>query len=234
MIRLLDLSIRPERFGRRATPGRPETGAVAVAPRNRRLPRKLLLTALAPLLLLAACAQEQARTPSPAGEQPEDALRLHVEREIEALDAMRSGLAATIGEDPVDQETFARVCQPVGRQARQLAEANGWEVRQMAERYRNSAHQLDEGGARAYARFEQDPALERFWVRTEGETPGWRYFHRITVEEACLACHGPEEERPDFVKANYPEDRAFGFEAGDLRGLYAVRVPDTTRATSAP
>lgn len=183
----------------------------------------------ASLLLLAACAQEQVQTA--AEEQPEERLRMHVEREIEALDAMRSGLAATIDDGPVDQETFARVCKPVGQQARQLAEANGWEVRQLAERYRNPAHQLDEGAARAYARFEQDPALERFWVRTEGEAPGWRYFHRITVEEACLACHGPKEERPDFVKATYPEDRAYGFEAGDLRGLYAVLVPDTARAT---
>ena len=48
---------------------------------------------------------------------------------------------------------------------------------------------------------------------------------RITVREACLACHGAKAERPDFVKERYPEDRACGFEVGDLRGLYSVFVP---------
>ncbi|MFO8099786.1 MAG: hypothetical protein R6T83_09240 [Salinibacter sp.] len=33
-------------------------------------------------------------------------------------------------------------------------------------------------------------------------------------------------ERPDFVKEGYPDDRAYGFEPGDLRGIYAVFVPD--------
>lgn len=48
---------------------------------------------------------------------------------------------------------------------------------------------------------------------------------RITVDRACLACHGAKEERPAFVKENYPGDRAYGFEVGDLRGAYSVFVP---------
>jgi hypothetical protein len=50
----------------------------------------------------------------------------------------------------------------------------------------------------------------------------------ITVQPSCLACHGPKDERPAFVKKDYPEDRAYGFEDGDLRGIYAVFVPDTS------
>jgi hypothetical protein len=48
------------------------------------------------------------------------------------------------------------------------------------------------------------------------------------VQPSCLACHGPKDERPAFVKKDYPEDRAYGFEDGDLRGIYAVFVPDTS------
>ena len=71
------------------------------------------------------------------------------------------------------------------------------------------------------------------WGRTRrGETDGWRYARRITVQPSCLACHGPKDQRPDFVKTGYPDDRAYGFEAGDLRGLYAVFVPDSTVAPS--
>jgi hypothetical protein len=56
---------------------------------------------------------------------------------------------------------------------------------------------------------------------------GTRYFRRITVEPACLACHGKREARPEFVKKNYPQDKAFGFAAGDLRGVYSVFIPDS-------
>ena len=56
---------------------------------------------------------------------------------------------------------------------------------------------------------------------------GIRYFRRIVVEPACLACHGEQSARPDFVLQGYPNDRAYGFAVGDLRGLYAVFVPHT-------
>jgi hypothetical protein len=48
------------------------------------------------------------------------------------------------------------------------------------------------------------------------------------VQPSCLACYGPKDERPAFVKKDYPEDRAYSFEDGDLRGIYAVLVPDTS------
>ena len=57
---------------------------------------------------------------------------------------------------------------------------------------------------------------------------GLAHARRITVQPSCLACHGPKDERPAFVKKDYPEDRAYGFEDGDLRGIYAVFVPDTS------
>nr|WP_279354664.1 DUF3365 domain-containing protein [Salinibacter sp.] len=57
---------------------------------------------------------------------------------------------------------------------------------------------------------------------------GWRYAHRITVQPSCLACHAPKDERPAFVKKDHPEDRAYGFDDGDLQGVHAVFVPDTS------
>jgi hypothetical protein len=35
---------------------------------------------------------------------------------------------------------------------------------------------------------------------------GTRYLPRITVEAACLACHGPQDKRPAFVKQGDPND----------------------------
>ncbi len=62
------------------------------------------------------------------------------------------------------------------------------------------------------------------YTRMDGQL-GVRYFRRIVVEHPCVACHGGREERPEFVRNRYPEDRAYGFRVGDLRGVYSVFLP---------
>jgi len=152
---------------------------------------------------------------------------------VENLDAMRSGLASTLeGSDAMPTgETFKQVCKPVGMRAKQLSQENGWQVKQMAAKYRNPAHAPDSDTARAaLARFEDDPDLIGFWDReTLNDQSGLRYYRRINVEASCLACHGAKGDRPDFVKAKYPEDKAFDFNVGDLRGMYAVFIPDAVK-----
>lgn len=150
--------------------------------------------------------------------------------EIEYLDATRSGLASSLEgrSEPPTPQTMKEVCKPVGMRAKQLSEENNWQVKQIASKYRNPNHaprsQTEEN---ALELFEQNPDLIGFWQKDKvaGEM-GDRYFRRINVESSCLACHGAKNSRPDFVKANYPEDRAFDFEVGDLRGMYSVFVPD--------
>lgn len=153
--------------------------------------------------------------------------------EIENLDAMRSSLASTLEDrtEPPTGETFKEVCKPVGMRAKQLSQENGWQVKQIAEKYRNPAHAPDNDNARqALARFQQDRTLVGFWdYETVGDQSGIRYYRRIDVEATCLACHGAQKARPDFVKAKYPDDRAYDFDVGDLRGMYAVFIPEPTQ-----
>ncbi len=179
-------------------------------------------------VLLTAC-----RTDT-VPEAPPEAVRQQVEEAIRALDALRASLAQTItAGETIDEATFNRVCRPVGRQARQLGEANGWIVQQLAVKYRNPAHRPDSQAAALFARFETDPSRDSLWVRaTWNGTPGWRYLRRITVRPQCLACHGPRDRRPAFIVQNYPDDRAYDFRPGDLRGLYSVFVPDSLLQTS--
>lgn len=186
------------------------------------------------LLLFGAALIGLVGCSSPDGRDSEagDAIQAEVEQQIEELNAMRSSLAQTVTEPDVDKETFARVCKPVGQRAQEIAAENNWVVQQLAARNRNPDHGLDEEAREVYERFEEEPELVHVWRETRFDgTLGRRYFRRITVEKSCLACHGPKEERPDFVKEGYPEDKAYGFEAGDLRGLYAVFVPDSLRAS---
>jgi len=154
--------------------------------------------------------------------------------EIEYLDATRSGLASSLEgstETPTLQ-TMKEVCKPVGMKAQQLSRENGWQVKQLASKYRNPAHAANTPQeTMALAKFEQDSDLTGFWEREIiNDQAGTRYYRRINVEASCLACHGVKGDRPQFVKDNYPDDRAYDFHVGDLRGMYAVFIPDVQQA----
>ncbi len=154
--------------------------------------------------------------------------------EIEHLDQLRSGLAGTLegkAEAPT-LETMKEVCKPVGMKAMQLSQENHWQVKQIAKKYRNPAHIPDnEQSENALKQFAQNPDLIGFWQQETVENqPGTRYYRRINVEASCLACHGLKNQRPEFVENNYPQDLAYDFKVGDLRGMYAVFIPDLQAA----
>ncbi len=158
----------------------------------------------------------------------------NVVQELENLDRMRSNLASTLeGRDAEPTlQTFKQVCKPVGMRAKQLSQENPWQVKQLAGKYRNPAHAPDTEPAEvALKRFQENPDLIGFWQHeTLDGTEGVRYYRRIDVEASCLACHGAKASRPQFVKDKYPQDRAYDFEVGDLRGMYAAFIPEVRSA----
>ncbi len=149
----------------------------------------------------------------------------NVIRTVEEIDAMRSTLAKSINpsEMEIDQETFAMVCKPVGKKVKQIARKNGWEFRQLSVKYRNPRNKADSQALQALKNFEMDPGLQGFWEEdSKSKKFRFRYFRKIVVEPACLYCHGPKENRPNFIKNKYSDDRAFDFLPGDLRGVYSI------------
>lgn len=55
-----------------------------------------------------------------------------------------------------------------------------------------------------------------------------RFYKTITVEQACLKCHGDattvNEQVRREIAAKYPDDKAVGYKEGDLRGIISVTV----------
>jgi hypothetical protein len=152
--------------------------------------------------------------------------QLQVMDAIMRLDAMRRSLSASVPDGGVDTETFASICRPVGIRAREIGEETGWTVRQISHKYRNPDHRLDAQADSLVHLFLEQPDVDSVWVRSSSSGFwGIRYLRRISVEASCLNCHGAKASRPEFVVEQYPEDRAFDFEEGDLRGLYSVFVP---------
>ncbi|WJI24057.1 DUF3365 domain-containing protein [Thermosynechococcus sp. QKsg1] len=149
---------------------------------------------------------------------------------IEQLDQMRIGLASTLEGSPTEPtlDTFKTVCAPVGKKAKEIAAANGWQLRQVALKYRNPNHAPRTAlEVQALNRFDNNRQLQAFW---QTDAAGVHYFRRIDVQASCLACHGAKNRRPAFIQEKYPSDRAYGFRVGDLRGMYAVTIPQIQQA----
>lgn len=55
-----------------------------------------------------------------------------------------------------------------------------------------------------------------------------RFYKVIKVERSCLQCHGQPSAMQEAVRevltATYPEDKAVGYEEGEIRGIISVTV----------
>ena len=79
------------------------------------------------------------------------------------------------------------------------------------------------------------PVLDGFAADPSDRTPKSRalpsgrvgYVEAIVTQPLCLTCHG-DALAPDVaerITSLYPEDRAVGYRAGDLRGVFWVEFP---------
>jgi hypothetical protein len=193
-------------------------------------------------LLGAAFAALLSLHPSPAlaasGEAPVDpAVLAKAVDQMEQLDRMRISLASSLegsSEEPT-MDTMREVCMPVGKRAMAIGKENGWTVRQVASKYRNPDHApATQQETDVIDLFSRHPELTGLWEPATAEQgAGVNYYRRIDVQASCLACHGSKDSRPAFVKEKYANDRAFNFERGDLRGMYAVFIPEVQAALAA-
>ena len=144
-----------------------------------------------------------------------------VTSEIESVNNMRESLVSGV-QGEVKVETFKAVCQPVGMRLKKFAKENSYKIRQVSHKYRNPKHIPNPEEEKILKSMVEDKELLSLWKMSSN---GFHYYRRIEVKTACLNCHGNKNKRPDFVKKKYPEDKAFGFKAGDLRGIYSIFVP---------
>lgn len=154
--------------------------------------------------------------------------------QMEQLDRMRISLASTLegsSEEPT-MDTIRQVCMPVGKRAMAIGKENGWTVRQVASKYRNPDHApAGSQETDVIDLFARHPEINGLWEPATAEQgAGVNYYRRIDVQASYLACHGSRDNRPAFVKEKYPADKAFNFKPGDLRGMYAVYIPELQAA----
>ena len=106
----------------------------------------------------------------------------------------------------------------------------GIELKRTTFRYRNPLNAPDEVDASALRRFEALQATGEEPAPVVLKTPrDYRYYVPLRIVQPCLGCHGkPEQMDPEVMRVLgelYPEDRATGYEEGDLRGAIRVSIP---------
>lgn len=136
-----------------------------------------------------------------------------------ALEALSSGVEMT-------PATFKAVCGTVAMRAKEIALEKGFKIRHAAVKNRNPKNGATAAELEIINGFTKSDALASVgaFITIEGQD-FYRYSLPIFVEKACLSCHGEKDKRPAFIVKKYPEDTAYGYKEGDLRGIISVSFP---------
>ena len=118
-----------------------------------------------------------------------------------------------------------------------ISRANGWRMTRVSNRVRNPLLGMpDAWELNALSEFEKRAGqgesyqhMEAGEVVEEGGVRYYRFMKAIAVKPVCLVCHGDEKTIPAAVKAglaaDYPMDRATGYQQGELRGAVSIKQP---------
>lgn len=189
--------------------------------------RLLSPTILAALLAVAGCSAE------PGTDVPEADVAAALERARTAANELGGRLSTELASQLASGTPAAAigVCSEIAPAAAAELSRDGLEIRRTSTRHRNPANLPDawetaglERFAAAVAQGERPAEVHE----VDGRRGDLRYLRPILVGEACLICHGPEEQLDPEVRIQlaerYPHDLATGFAEGDLRGAFSVRV----------
>ncbi len=122
------------------------------------------------------------------------------------------------------------VCRLKAPKISQIFSINGVKIKRVAERYRNLDNRATVEQLQILAQFADRATAPEYigqWIRTDSiET--YHFYKPIYTEPFCLNCHGGLQTLApgviDAVRRNYPNDKATGFKAGELRGMFIVEI----------
>lgn len=179
--------------------------------------RMMILAGLA--LSVGACATEEAATPDPAFAQSAallaDAYQTSLQAELSAA-LKQVGPVGAIG-----------VCQSAAPAiADDLSGKGDLAVSRIARRNRNPGNAVPAELEALYQQLEREPLRDGKPHVVTGVLQNREVFMRALPmkDQPCAVCHGTNiaADVQAAIAASYPDDRAIGFAAGDLRGAMLV------------
>lgn len=120
--------------------------------------------------------------------------------------------------------------------AAEAAAKTGWQIRRVSLNNRNPKAVPDDWERAALQEFDRlaaagtDPAtLEKHETVVIDGKSTYRYMKALPVQPLCLTCHGSATDIPADVQATlktlYPDDKATGYMAGQIRGAITIKRP---------
>jgi hypothetical protein len=113
--------------------------------------------------------------------------------------------------------------------AESLSLESGWIIRRASDKNRNPAAQPDTWEITQIDAFKAAVLAgeTRGLEHAEQTAEGFRYAKAQLTEGLCLTCHGKQldDTTLNALKAFYPEDRAQGYELGEVRGIFSLTKP---------
>ncbi len=115
--------------------------------------------------------------------------------------------------------------------AEQLSQEHGFALGRSSHRWRNPANAPAPEVKEYLAAHSRIPGKEASVTVLSGPEH-FTVIAPIVTQPLCLTCHGDPKGFSQPLKAalqkGYPDDRATGFKAGDLRGVFWAKVPNQT------
>ena len=150
----------------------------------------------------------------------------------ELADQVRGSLIQEIGKGGFTNAI--KVCSEMAQEiTHRFNRSAGHVVRRVSLKHRNPQNIPDDYERRKLVEFDfsnREKKLEKeyFEVVKEGDHEYLRYMKPLVTIPLCMNCHGPNENIPSEIKAilkeKYPDDKATGFLAGDIRGAISVKM----------
>lgn len=120
--------------------------------------------------------------------------------------------------------------------AAEAMQKTGFQVKRVSPKNRNPKGVPDAWETQAQAELEKRLAAgekpETLDMHAVVDTPDgkvFRYAKALVTQPVCLLCHGNPDSMPAEVKAalasHYPNDKATGYSAGQVRGVLSIRKP---------
>ncbi len=118
--------------------------------------------------------------------------------------------------------------------AADVAAASHWEVGRTSLKLRSEANAPDQWELKVLEQFEAQKAagtasqkLEYSEIVEQDGKKRFRYMKAIPTQQACLKCHGATLAPEVAAKLDelYPNDKARGFNEGDIRGAFTLSKP---------
>ncbi len=127
-----------------------------------------------------------------------------------------------------------KVCTEIAQEIpRQFNQQPGQFVRRVSLGYRNIKDRPDKFERAKLQQFaqlnrEKNLAADYSEVFSEKGKRYLRYMKPLIAGAMCIQCHGPKDRVAEpirkIIAEKYPQDRAFGYQEGDVRGAVSVKI----------